>query len=327
MKREARQRIFIIFALLLIFVMTFVQLKIANDAIEKKAITICADEDCEKPAEKITKKRKALKRYYTFTYSDNAKKADVIITSDFSKINSSNKYEIVGHSPLIFVMKQSPELNKYSITESKKGWLISKEDIKGTKKDVISCDFSRIVDVIASGGNWSDLGGPNKEIKLYCPKLDTVDGQLFKSFLLLTLNEGRPEPDETVVEKVDAFFNSLNVHQVTTNHIPEEMPDDEIYVMFEKDVIRELKKYSDAIEVSLIYPEVTIEKLVYFQAADSNLFSYFTAESTWTYNISDRVSHDSYYRLVNADKEFLFENCDWYKNHYTIQLFIRTFFD
>ena len=97
--------------------------------------------------------------------------------------------------------------------------------------------------------------------------------------------------------------------------------------MFEKDVIRELEKYSDSIDVSLIYPEVTIEKVVYFQATDGEVFKHFTEETIWTYDLSERLSYDSYYRMVDEDDEFCFSNHDWYDSHYTIQLFIRTFSD
>ena len=106
---------------------------------------------------------------YNLLKSEDSSKANIVLTSDFNKINAQSEYDILATSPLIMAMKNSNDLKNFRITNTKYGWLSTVSiNINKDKTDFIRCDFKKVFDVVVLGGDWSDLGGPDEEIKIYC---------------------------------------------------------------------------------------------------------------------------------------------------------------
>ena len=202
---------------------------------------------------------------YNLLKSEDSSKANIVLTSDFNKINAQSEYDILATSPLIMAMKNSNDLKNFRITNTKYGWLstVSINIIKD-KTDFIRCDFKKVFDVVVLGGDWSDLGGPDEEIKIYCPDLKTQEGQSFKEFLLQII-----KVKESEMEK---FFSSSNVIQTDVisriQELENNIPSNELYIALERDFLEyvyNFEKSDDNLNLSFIYPEKFISQTIYLQ--------------------------------------------------------------
>lgn len=206
------------------------------------------------------------------TYSlevSNVKKeeAQFIITTDFDEISSSN-YEVLGKTPLIVVLKQDKDMiNQYI----KNGLLKSSDEIQMDKNDKVEIDFKKLIDAVLENKNWSEFGGENKEIKIFYPELTTVEGKLFKHFLLITANGGSyptQEKDmETSQKYVEEFLEQSNVQAVNVLNRLTGVDDfgTDIYVTFENNVMQlDDDEYGEKVYIG--YPTETVEKQAFFES-------------------------------------------------------------
>lgn len=236
-------------------------------SIEKTKITASVDEELREGFESIIDETPT-HRYYDVSYSQDTKNSQIIMTSNIENIDKSKDYKIIGHSPLVLVMKQSKKLNDFLISYNKNGFLISDSKIKNQSDDKINCDITKVVDAINNGGNWSSLGGDEtQKIIIYCPKLDTTQGKLFKEFLVRSYNKGTNESNEEIENKIQMFFDSDNVIQTDIYNklelLKDNISENVIFIGFEHDLLRFYQKYNR--ELNFIYPEKTILEYIYVQ--------------------------------------------------------------
>ena len=127
-------------------------------------------------------------------FSDKKDDAEFILTDKV--LASDSNYEKVGWSPLIVAFDERKEKKK---AYKKEGYLIEEDSCYTIKFDKI------IKDTIS--GKWKD--------KIYCPKLDTIEGEIFFDFLLININEGRYPINavemKEATEKANEFLNCNNV--------------------------------------------------------------------------------------------------------------------
>lgn len=248
----------------------------ANNNIVKTNFSICLNADTKEIFEEQFDSIKKLYKYYNFNSTSDSKSSDLIFTSDIKMIDTSKDYSIEGYSPLVVCLKDTKNLNNYLKTVTKEGFLTcsSSKKIKNSYSDVINCDFLRIIEAVLNGEDWSDLGGEDKKITVYCPEPDTISGNLFYEFLLITINGGKYPTDnlEQVKEKADLFLNSENTIQTDVcskiSKLGSILEEEDIYVLFESDLISATDGQG---EISVIYPEMTVIKQLYLQYNDSNL--------------------------------------------------------
>lgn len=235
-----------------------------KESIVPKDIYYYVDEDLKESFADITDNESILLKY-NLLQSEELSNANIILTSDFTKINSKAEYDILATSPLIMAMKNSKDLNNFRTANTKYGWLSTVSiNINNDKTELIKCDFKKVFYVVVSGGDWSDLGGADEEIKIYCPDLRTQEGQTFKEFLFKQF-----EFEEIQIEQ---FFSSSNVIQTDVISRIEELenniPSNELYIDLEKDFLEyvyNFEKSNDNLNLSFIYPEKIISQAIYLQ--------------------------------------------------------------
>lgn len=205
-----------------------------------------------------------------YTLNVSAKKMagdSFIITTDINEVSSKN-YEVMGKTPLIVVMKQKEEMLK---SYKEKGLLSCSGKMKIDEDDKVEINFKKIMEAVLKNEKWSKFGGKDKEIKVYCPELDTVEGKLFKHFLLITANNGsypiKPEELQKAQELVNEFLANPNVKPVNVINRLTGVNDmgSDIYITFEGNVMQlDKDDYEDKIYIT--YPKETVAKQVFFES-------------------------------------------------------------
>lgn len=318
-----RRKILIFICILFILAINGAEIKTKIESIEKKQIEVLVDENLREGFEDVVK-LPFIKLFYDTTYSEDNKNTYLTLTTDIEKIDQSRDYEIISQSPLIFMMKDAMDFNEVSIAYNKKGFLLSDSKIKTSNNDTITCDFTKVVDVVIDNGNWSDLGGEEtEEIIIYCPKLDTVEGKLFKEFLVRSFNNGLNESNQKIEKKIQMFFESENVIQTEVYHklqlLKDNVLQNAILVGFEHDLLNFYNNYNQ--DFVFIYPQKTILKNIYLQmnAEDETFNKNFLKEYQVLKNIHTIFNEDYYYRLGETGD---FPTMKYYSN---VQAGIDTF--
>lgn len=278
-KRAIRLRISALFALL---ICAIVANSIVDGVIDKKNfqkvdLTISVSENTKEIFETQFEETKKLYKYYNYNFSTDYN-SDVIFTSNIVQINKSQKYSVEGYSPLVICLKDTKNLNNYLKTITKQGFLTcsSSKKIKNSSSDEVFCDFAKIIDTVIDGGDWSNLGGEDKKITIYCPEPNTLESKLFYDFLLITINNGKYPTDtlEEVKKKADLFLNSSNTIQTDVcskiSKLGGTLQEEDIYVLFESDLLTATKGEG---EICVTYPETTVIKQLYLQYNNPEKFS------------------------------------------------------
>lgn len=279
-KSELKHRLIILFVFTITFIIiTFIITPFKTDQnLQKTDLSICLDENTKEIFETQFEETKKLYKYYNYTVSTDSKKSDLTFTSDISMIDKSKEFSVEGYSPLVICFKDAKNLNNYLKTVTKQGFLTcsSSKKIKNTSSDVINCDFSRIIETIINGGDWSDLGGEDKKITIYCPEPNTLESKLFYDFLLITINKGKYPTDnlEEIKEKADLFLSVSNTIQTDVcskiSKLGGILQEEDIYVVFESDLLSSTKGKGD---ICVTYPETTVIKQLYLQYNNLDKFS------------------------------------------------------
>lgn len=199
--------------------------------------------------------------------------ANCILTKDIEKLNDDeNKVTLTSYTPLVIVMKNSADLQKYKDS----GLLISSKEINNSNEDEISIDFKKVIDAVVNGENWSTFGGEEKAIKIIVPEKDSIEGGIFYSFLLATINGGSyPQSDEAIssAKKVaDSFYDSPSCVQ-TENIIDNlgkisSVNGTDMYVLFEADLMNSTVWSQNKLDMSIAYPTTTVVKHIYIQTEE-----------------------------------------------------------
>lgn len=322
-----RRKIWVCIAIILLFFLGFDSHQKYLTSIEPQDVYYYVDESLKESFADITDNESILLRY-NFLQSEELSNANIVLTSDITKINTQNDFEVLGTSPLIMAMKNSSDLNNFRTANTKAGWINTVSKINNNESDSIKCDFKRVFDVIIAGGDWSNLGGADEEIKIYCPDLKTQEGQTFKKFLLQIV-----KVNETEVKK---FFSSPNVIQTDVISRIEELenniPSNELYIAFESDFLDYVYKFeadNSNLNLSFIYPEHVIFGAIYLQYNNVNeelqeylANDYFDfSELEGHYGVNNYFYLNKYYRNF---KENEYTNSERFQN-YNFQKGISTF--
>lgn len=199
--------------------------------------------------------------------------ANCILTKDIEKLkDDENRVTLTSYTPLVIVMKNSADLQKYKDS----GLLISSKEINNSVEDEISIDFKKVIDAVVNGENWSTFGGEEKEIKIIVPEKDSIEGGIFYSFLLATINGGSyPQSDEAICsakEIANDFYDSSNC--IETENILDNLGKissvnrTDMYVLFEADLMNSTVWSQKRLDMSIAYPTTTVVKHIYMQTEE-----------------------------------------------------------
>lgn len=183
---------------------------------------------CNKEFQKQTKEMLEKSDFgdtHRVVFTDNKDTAEFVLTDRIT--NKDVGYEKIGWTPLIVAFDNTTK-NKVK-NYIKEGYLIGPETIYTS----YTINFKKIIDSTLSN-EWND--------KIYCPKLDTREGELFFDFLLVNINSGKyPKNDEELercTKTANEFLSSNIVIQCDTKERLEnkQIVENEIFIIFEKDI-------------------------------------------------------------------------------------------
>ena len=231
---------------------------------------------------------------YTAEFKDDSDDVDIIITKNTAKLmEDEDKIISTSYTPLIICMKNSKNLQKYQ----KSGLLISSNDIDNSVQDAITIDFKKLIDAVINGDNWSVFGGEDNDFKIIVPEEDSVEGKIFYNFLLVTINNGNypsnKEDLDSAKETANEFLKSCEKLPNAINELKKinSINATDIYVLFESDFIKSSIWDQKKLDISVVYPKVTLVRHIYMQAIKENeqFISFFQS-----------LSNDLNYRTSNS---------------------------
>lgn len=207
------------------------------------------------------------------TFVTDTDNADCIVTKNKETLeNDENKVTLTSYTPLVIVMKNSANLKKYQ----ESGLLISSKEINNPAEDEISIDFKKVIDAVVNGENWSAFGGEEKEIKIIVPKKDSIEGGIFYSFLVATINGGSYPQNGEAINKAKATANKF--WESSSCVVAENSIDDlskisvvnetDMYVLFEADLMNSTAWNANKLDISIAYPTTTVVKHIYMQSEE-----------------------------------------------------------
>lgn len=249
---------------------------------------------------------------YKNTFVDSENNADIILTYDEEKLPKGIKAISYGNSPLICIMAKTDNFKNYFVDKNENGFLESETQSSEEKLSVM-INFKKIIEVIINGGDFSDFGGEEKQIQIYCPKFETVDGKLFKKFVKFTVaGEGKqPTPEEN--STIEKFLTSKNLIQTDViekiSNSKNIIQENEIYILFEyqfSQFISEVpKEKASSYNGKILYPTVSINKSIFVYSGDEKLLKTFIQEEeSFTNNMkhSGELARNLYYNYWRTEK-------------------------
>lgn len=218
---------------------------------EKQPINVYCLEEL-KPEIKSMIDKSSLGDTHKVVFSDNKEESELILTDEI--LAADDGYEKIAFTPLIVAFDN----NKNKRAEYEKNGYILEEN------DIYTINFDKIIDDTISG-KWKE--------KIYCPKIDTKEGQVFFDFLIINSNNGIYPRDEQemqkATQKANQFMNCSAVLQVDPLEKlkMKKHAKDELYILFEK-YIYNIEHYRDGWDIS--YPSNTTCYEMYFKIQGKN---------------------------------------------------------
>lgn len=221
---------------------------------EKVPMNVYCMEGFQEKVKKIIEES-SIGENYKVVFTDNKEQAEFIFADDVTNLNGN--YKRVGWTPLIVAFDNNNTADKIKNYKEAE-YLTEVSDSNGKSSYMI--DFAKIIkDTIA--GNWTD--------KIYCPNLDTLEGNLFFDFLIININDGKyPENKEKLQEctkKANEFLNNSLVVQL--NSIErlknKKIVTNELYIIFEKEIYSMTDSYY---KFNISYPTNTVAKEFYYSS-------------------------------------------------------------
>ncbi len=273
--------------------------------IKQIPISVCLNEDTRSIFEEQYEKKSFSKHY---AYEEAADyDADLVFTSDIDLIDTKQNYSVEAYSPLVICFKDTNDLNSSLKSKTKQGFLTCKDTkIRNTTSDAVNCDFKRVINAVLNGQDWSDLGGTDQKITIYCPTSDTVEGKLFYAFLIITINDGKYPTSNVgeIKEMADKFLASPNVIQTDVaskiDKLGSSLEYGDMYILFESSLLASADSYAD---ICVTYPEVTVVKQLYLQYRNTEIeegvSKQFDKSGLLDYSLSAGLYYDKFYRTKN----------------------------
>ncbi len=278
--------------------------------IKQIPISVCLNEDTRSIFEKQYEK-KSFSKYYAYE-EVTAYNADLVFTSDINSIDTKQNYSVEAYSPLVICLKNTNDLNSSLKSKTKQGFLTCKDTkIRNRTSDEVTCDFKKVINAVLNGQDWSNLGGTDQKITIYCPTSDTVEGRLFYEFLLITINDGKyPTSNmDEVKEMADRFLAYPNVIQTDVASKIDKLGScleyGDMYILFESSLLASADSSAD---ICVTYPEVTVVKQLYLQYRNSEIEEGVSEQldksGLFDYNLSGSLYYNNFYRMNNMNSVF-----------------------
>lgn len=235
--------VFWISSLIICSAIIFVDYK-AESAIpyeEKNPINVYCVEEFQEDVKKMLEKS-SLGETNRVVFTNNKEEAEFILTDEITVTDTD--YSKIGWSPLIVAFDDTTTEVLENYLE--KGYMLEK---KHKKYDI---NFEKVIEAVLAN-EWTG--------KIYCPNLNTREGELFYQFLLINVNFGKyPESKEQIesaTQKVKDFLKSDVVVKCDTKDRlnKKRKVENELYIIFEKE-LEGMKKNNYSLEIS--YPTNTI---------------------------------------------------------------------
>lgn len=266
---------------------------VAGDSVVKKTI-----EDSSNLSKKIV-------------FTDDSDDAELIITKTNNELDENLEIKSSSYTPLVVCMKNSKDLKKY---QENKLLTTASGEITNSPDDEIKIDFNKIINAVVKGKDWSEFGGAESDIRVIIPDDDTLEYEIFKKFLITTINGGTYPSDEDRLSdaesKAEKFLDSSNCEQTENVYSQlskiNSLNSNDIYILFEADLMNSSIWSQKNLDIAIAYPKVTLVKHMYIQEnSGENLSStieelpkelnYRTtgtllADEENSYNISDNFS-------------------------------------
>lgn len=234
-----------------------------------------------------------------------------ILTKDTGKLmDDEDNIVLTSYTPLIIVMKNSAALQKYQNS----GLLISSKAINNSAQDEISIDFKKVIDAVVNEENWSTFGGKEMDFKIIVPEEDSVEGKIFKSFLLATINGGSyPQTTETLsnAKEIATYFLGSEKCVESENVINDlekisAINETDMYILFEADLMNSTAWSENKLDISVVYPSTTVVKHIYMQSEEDykELFNSLSTNLNYRTSITHSFVDNKNYN-VKDDIEFI----------------------
>lgn len=191
------------------------------------------------------------------------------INENFEFLNSEFEISVSENDTSDFLLSfENSQMEKSEFIAFTPLIMLQNEESGKRFEKVLTSDLSMLIGAVLNQKDWTHVeGGKAMDIRIYCPPLDTFEGALFKEFVTLVLSKGA-DSNEEVLKDVDDFFNSPNVFQVdVVEKLSKvqggEIPDEDIYFLFESDAIPLCIGDNSIKGEWIMYPERTVVKNVY----------------------------------------------------------------
>lgn len=187
---------------------------------EKNPINVYCVEELQEDVKKMLEKS-SLGETNRVVFINNKEDAEFVLTDEITSTDTD--YTKIGWSPLIVAFDDTNEdtLKKYE----EKGYILKNEE------GGYDIDFEKVIEAVLLD-EWTE--------KIYCPTLDTREGELFYQFLLINVNSGKyPENEQQIkqcIQKVKDFLGSDVVVKCDAMErlYKKRTVKNELYIIFEK---------------------------------------------------------------------------------------------
>lgn len=266
---------------------------VAGDSVVKKII-----EDSSKLTKKIG-------------FTDDSDDTELIISKTANKLDEDLEIKSSSYTPLVVCMKNSKNLEKY---RENKLLTTASGEITNSPDDEIKIDFKKIINAVVKDKDWSEFGGSESDIRIFIPDEDTLEYEIFKKFLITTINGGTyPSEGEKLDDaesKADKFLDSSNC--VETENVYSELSkinslnSNDIYMLFEADLMNSSIWTQKNLDIAIAYPKVTLVKHMYIQENSEENLNTEELPKELNYRTSDTSLADMEEKNYNISDDFSF---------------------
>ena len=244
-------------------------------------------------------------------FCDDSDDAELIITKTNNELDENLEIKSSSYTPLVVCMKNSKNLEKY---QENKLLTTASGEITNSPDDEIKIDFNKIINAVVKDKDWSEFGGSESDIRIFIPEDDTLEYEIFKKFLITTINGGTyPSEGEKLDDaesKADKFLDSSNC--VETENVYSELSkinslnSNDIYILFEADLMNSSTWTQGKLDIAIAYPKVTLVKHMYIQENSEENLNTEELPKELNYRTSDTSLADMEEKIYNISDDFSF---------------------
>lgn len=210
-------------------------------------------------------------------FVESEEEAQVILKDKITQ-EESKQYTSIAATPLVIGVSRESKIRE----EYQKLGYLSEDDNSFAVDNLIE-------DAIA--GNFTN--------KIYCPQSNTVQGELFYDFLLMTVNHGKYPKNEELKEakeKVDTFLSLPFVYRVNIEQWLQAKQElkEEICFAYETDIF----PYACKEYCRMYYPQITVVYQLYYVDKENRNTSLIDQDTWWSvYSYRRDLRESERYRI------------------------------